>query len=209
VAMVNGRSVTQSEVDRSVIAKPSPLQQQIYDLRKTALENLVLRIVLEDEARKRGITVEALKRELTAAPVEVPQSEIEQSYAENRLPFGTMSPDEVKERLRLDLESKARMRNYRETLSKLRESALVKLSLAEPTVRTESIVEHVCRTGWTSALCLPLLLAGASINANFSLNCHLLRGARVVRDFNWQAPDERLDATHTGVVFATIEEREL
>jgi protein-disulfide isomerase len=132
VAMVNGRKITQLEVDKSVIAKLGPLQQQIYDLRKTALDNLILRFVLEDEAKKRRISIDDLKRELTAVKVEVPQSDIEQSYAENLSAFGNMSPDEARERLRLDFESKARMRNYRETLSKLRESSHVTSTLDEP-----------------------------------------------------------------------------
>ncbi len=42
VVIVNGRRITQKEVDSSVVSKVLPLEEQIYALRKTALENLVL-----------------------------------------------------------------------------------------------------------------------------------------------------------------------
>jgi predicted DsbA family dithiol-disulfide isomerase len=134
VAVVNGRKISQSEVDQTIAAQLIPLQQQIYALRQTALENLILRRVLEDEARRRGISVEALKSELTAAKVEVAQSDVEQEYADNRPAFGAMSEDEAKERLRLGLETEARMRNYRDAVSRLKQSARIELSLAEPRV---------------------------------------------------------------------------
>jgi protein-disulfide isomerase len=134
VAVVDGRKISQGEVDQTIAAQLIPLQQQIYALRQTALENLVLRRVLEDEARRRGISVGTLKSELTAAKVEVAESDIEQEYAENRPAFGAMSEDEAKERLRLGLETEARMRNYRDAVSQLKQRARIELSLPEPRV---------------------------------------------------------------------------
>jgi hypothetical protein len=72
------RSVTQGELDDSITAQLFPLQQQIYALRKSALENLILRTILEDEAKRRNISVEELRKQFTAAKPEVPQSQVEQ-----------------------------------------------------------------------------------------------------------------------------------
>jgi protein-disulfide isomerase len=118
IAVVNGSSITQKQVDASITAQLFPLQQQIYALRMAALENLILRTILEDEARKQGIAVEELRKQLTAGAVKISAAEVEQLYAE--------------ERLRLDLESRARMKNYRTALSALRSAAKVELSLDEP-----------------------------------------------------------------------------
>jgi protein-disulfide isomerase len=142
VAVVNGRKITQSEVDKSIAAQIVPLEQQIYALRKATLENLVLRTILEDEAKKRGISVEELKREFTAAKVSVQQSDVEQSYTENRSAFGAMSEDEAKERIRLDLESQARMQNYRAALSKLVQGSHIERSLEEPALPLVNVVEE-------------------------------------------------------------------
>ena len=132
VAVVNGRRITQKEVDSSIASQLLPLQEQIHALRKKALDNLILRAILEAEAERRGVSVEGLRRQLTAGKVDVAPSQVEQLYLENAATFAAMSPDEAKERLRLDLESQARMRNYREALAKLKETASVDLLLDEP-----------------------------------------------------------------------------
>lgn len=132
IAVVNGRKIFQSEVDNTIVAQLIPLQQQIYALRQTALENLIRRRLLEEEARRRGTSVEALKSALTAVKVEVAENDVEQEYAENRAAFGAMSEDEAKERLRLGLETEARMRNYRDAVLRLKQDARIELSLAEP-----------------------------------------------------------------------------
>lgn len=119
VAVVDGRSITQKEVDDSVSAQLVPLQQQIHALRKAALENLIVRAVLDGEATRRGVSVEELNRQLTAGEVSVPAGEVERSYVENASAFGSMSPDEARMRLRLDMETQARMKNYREALATL------------------------------------------------------------------------------------------
>lgn len=132
VAVVNGRRITHRDVDTSIISKIFPLQQQIHALRKTALENFIISTILEDEAKRKGISVEELRKRLTAGKAEVGADEVEQVYLENAVTFASMSPDEAKERIRLDLETQARMRNYREALLKLKKSSGVQVLLEEP-----------------------------------------------------------------------------
>ncbi|HEY7785282.1 MAG TPA: thioredoxin domain-containing protein [Pyrinomonadaceae bacterium] len=134
LAVVDGRKITQAEVDLSVMAKMLPLKQQIYSLRKSALENLIVRSLLESEAKRRGISVEVLKKELTSGIVSVSPNQVEEVYRENEGAFGVMSPDEAKERIRLDLESQARMQNYRSALANLKKEAKVRVLLVEPRV---------------------------------------------------------------------------
>lgn len=129
----NQRVITQKEVDESIAPQLFALQQQIYALRKAALENLIARELLEEEAKRRRVSVESLKQELTAVNVKISQSEIEQTYAENASTFGNMSPDELKERIRLDLEAQARMRNYKAKLVEWRKGAKIEILLTEPT----------------------------------------------------------------------------
>lgn len=132
VAIVNGREIKQQEVDALLFPQVMPLEQQLYAIRKAALENLILTTILEVEARERNISLEELRKTLTAGRVEVKSAEVETAYAENISAFAAMSPDEVKERLRLDLESQARMRNYQEAIKQLRQKARVQFFLEEP-----------------------------------------------------------------------------
>lgn len=132
VARVNDTSITLKEVDNSIVSKLLPLQQQLHALRRAALENLIVRTILEGEAKKKGISVEELRKQLTAGKVEARQNEVEALYAENASVFASMSADEAKERLRLDLESQARMRNYREALAALKRDSNIQVLLEEP-----------------------------------------------------------------------------
>jgi protein-disulfide isomerase len=151
VATVNGKSISQEEVDTTVVAQLSPLRQQIYAIRKIALENFIVRTILEDEAKRRGMSVEELGKQLTAARVEIPASEVEQVYLENANAFAAMSPEEAKQRIRLDLESQARMRNYREALGKLKEMSGVRILLAEPRLPTAAVSETAPAMGAAEA----------------------------------------------------------
>ena len=132
LAVVDGRGITADEIDGSIVSQLHPLQQQMYALRKAALENLIVSAVLQNEAKRRGVAVEELRRQLGAGGVEVPPSKVEQTYLEHAATFASMSPDEAKERIRLDLESQARMKNYRAALAQLRRAAAVEIRLEEP-----------------------------------------------------------------------------
>ena len=132
LATVNGRSITQDEVERLVIAQTLPLEQKLYAIRKAALENLITSSVLENEAETRGVSVAELRKQLTAGQVQVTSAQVEEAYAANISFLASMSPDEAKERLRLDLENQERMQNYRTALAKLRAAARISLILTEP-----------------------------------------------------------------------------
>jgi protein-disulfide isomerase len=139
-AIVNGkRVITLEELDATISAELQPLQEQIYALRKTALDNLVTRIVLEEEARRRGISVEQLQDILTPEGKAVSAAEVERVYKENSRAFRNVNADEVKHLMKLDLEAKERLRQYRLAVAALREKASIDLKLAIPPVPVVNI----------------------------------------------------------------------
>jgi hypothetical protein len=113
LASVNGSEITQKQVDDSVAARIYPLQQQLYAIRKAALENLITTRLLEIEATARSISIEELRRQLTLGEINVTRAQVEEAYKQNASFFASMSPDEARERLRLDLENQARMKYFR------------------------------------------------------------------------------------------------
>src|SRR5690349_23246962 len=132
VASVNNVEITQKQVDDSVSARIYPLQQQLYAIRKAALENLVTTRLLENEAAARGVSIEELRQQLTQGDVNVTQAQVEQAYTQNAPFFAAMSPDEARERLRLDLENQERMKHYRAGLDALRKKWTVRVNFAPP-----------------------------------------------------------------------------
>jgi len=137
LASVNGREITLKEIDDSVAAQIYPLQQQLYAIRKAALENLITTRILETEAAARGISIEQLRRQLTLSEVNITRAQVEEAYKQNASFFASMSQDEAKERLRLDLETQARMKLYREGLEALRKKLPVQVNLSPPVFVSE------------------------------------------------------------------------
>ena len=109
VASVNNIEITEKQVDDSVATRIYPLQQQLYAVRKAALDNLIVSRILESEATARGVSIEELRRQLTLGEINVTRAQVEEAYTQNASFFASMSPDEERERLRLDLENQARM----------------------------------------------------------------------------------------------------
>ena len=132
LARVHDQEITQKQVDDSIGAQLYPLQQQLYAIRKAALENLVTRKILESEAAGKRISVEELRKQLTQGEIKVTAAQVEEAYKQNASFFASMSPDEARERLRLDLENQARMKNYRAGLDTLRKKWTVSIDISPP-----------------------------------------------------------------------------
>lgn len=138
LASVNGVSITQKQVDDAIGTRIFPLQQQLYAIRKAALENLIVSRLLEVEASARGVPVEVLRRQLMHGEITVTRAQVEEAYGQNASFFASMSPDEARERLRLDLENQARMKYYRAGIESLRKKWTVTVNLAEPVLFFEN-----------------------------------------------------------------------
>ncbi len=132
-AVINGkRVITQKEVDESIESQVFALEEKLYALRKNALENLITRALLEEEAARNNVTIEEIKRRLTPDKVEIPQSQIDLIYGETTESLGDMSEDEARQRIKIDLESRERIEGYRRAIDGLRSRALVDIRLAAP-----------------------------------------------------------------------------
>ena len=137
LATVNHIEITQKQVDDSVAAQIYPLQQQLYAIRKAALENLITTKILESEAATRRISLDELRKQLTLGGVNVTRAQVEEAYKQNASFFATMSPDEARERLRLDLENQARMKHYRAALEALRTKWPIMINFSPPVFVSE------------------------------------------------------------------------
>ena len=137
VATVNHIEITQKQVDDSIAAQIYPLEQQLYAIRKAALENLITTKILESEATSRHVSIDELRKQLTLGEVNVTRAQVEEAYKQNASFFATMSPDEARERLRLDLENQARMKHYRAGLDALRKKWTVTMNFSPPVFVSE------------------------------------------------------------------------
>lgn len=138
VAVVNGRDISLAEVE-SYSRMPSAVDdpQKKYAIRKVAIDNFVVKLLLEEEAARRSISVFALRAQMSSGQIEIPEAKVDAEYASNAPYFGLLSPDEAREKLRLLLINDERMKLYRNALAELRRRAKIEILLKEP-VRTRT-----------------------------------------------------------------------
>ena len=142
VARVNFQEITLAEVDRLVRADLRSLEEQIYDLRRKALDQLVIAILLEEEAEKQGVSLEELQEQFMDG-VTVEQGEVDKIFADNRGKFLDQNEFEAREYIRNTVLQGRKRAAYEIALNGLLEKATIKVELAYP----ESLLVHVNTDG--------------------------------------------------------------
>lgn len=140
LAVVNGkRVITQREVDEMIGSQLFSLQEKIYALRKDALDSLINRAVLEEEARSKGLALERFIEMLIPERASIKQADVEQAYAESGGRFAGTSEDEAKLRIRLELEAREKMGRYKSSIAELRNRSRVEVFIAAPTLPAANV----------------------------------------------------------------------
>jgi protein-disulfide isomerase len=132
VARVNGQPITQDEVDNSIKMQLYNMQEKIYGLRKSALNSLIIKLLLENEAKQKGMSSEELKKSLVPEKLEVKQSEIDQIYSQNAAQFANLSEDEAKQKIKIQIEGRQKFEKYQAALADIRNKAKIEIFLPEP-----------------------------------------------------------------------------
>src|SRR5207249_8463132 len=86
LADVNGAAITSREVESALGSPLSQLYQQIYNLQKQKLDQLIDTKLLGEEAKRRGVSVAALlEQEVNAKILPVSDEEISALYDANKV----------------------------------------------------------------------------------------------------------------------------
>ena len=134
-ARVGNQTISIEAVDARAKQTPANLQiyEQMYALRKAALEELVAEQLIEQEAKKRGVTKEALlEQELTSKIPPVGDAEVEQFYNENRGRMGGKTLDDMKAPIRQFLGAQVQMQARQAMVAKLSATTKVDVVLDAP-----------------------------------------------------------------------------
>jgi protein-disulfide isomerase len=134
LADVNGAAITSREVDTALGRPLAQLYQQIYNLQKQKLDQLIDAKLLDEEAKKRGIPVAKLiEQEVNAKILPVTDDEIETLYKANkaRIP---VELENVKEKIRDFIRDQRLMAQKQLFIKSLRERAKVVTYLQPPPV---------------------------------------------------------------------------
>jgi protein-disulfide isomerase len=134
LAEVDGVPVIAEEVDKAIGAPLVKLQEQIYNLRRQKLEELINATLLTREARKKDLSVPALlDAEVTSKIALVTEQEVEAFYEKNkaRVPG---DPTAARQQIRIHLQNERIAAKKQEYFQLLRSKAKVAVHLNPPPV---------------------------------------------------------------------------
>lgn len=133
LATVNGTKVTSGELEESLRSLLYELRRQVYEVERDALENRIDDVLVEQEARRRGTTAEALvAAEIAPRARKVDAFDASKFYNENKEQFGGRSFAEVREQLLEFLKLRELAAAKRAFAENLRKTASIKVNLVEP-----------------------------------------------------------------------------
>lgn len=136
-AVVNGVTITVADLDSSAKKQLQRVETEIYQIKKRVLDDLVEQKLIEDAAKKKGLSVEKFITEevdeKAAAPTE---DEIKAIYDSSKDKVGKTF-DEVKNQIADYLKQNKKSRARAELIAKLKEGADVKVKLEPPRVAVD------------------------------------------------------------------------
>jgi protein-disulfide isomerase len=137
LAVVNGSTITQQDLEKTESNHLLQAQYQYYQAERKALDDLIVQRLLEGEAQRQGITVDELLTREVDSKVKDPTEDQLQVYYEgmdSKDPYDKVR-DKILEHIR-DLR-KSKLRNdYVETL---RSKATIVVDLAPPTAQVQAV----------------------------------------------------------------------
>ncbi|HXK29813.1 MAG: hypothetical protein A3H27_18140 [Acidobacteria bacterium RIFCSPLOWO2_02_FULL_59_13] len=139
VAEVNGEPITAEEFDRVLGAKTAQLEEQVYNLKRQELDNLISQKLLAQEAAKRKISVtELLDQEVTSKVGLVTEQEIDAFYRINK---SGLQGDEatVRQQIRAFLQQQKLNASRSLYLKSLQSQARITVRLEPPTAGRKQV----------------------------------------------------------------------
>ena len=131
IAVLDGRPITLSEIEENAAFQIYRLRGSIHSLLQREAREIADRLLLEREAARRGLSVEALLKEEVDARVAPPkESDVEAYLAEH--PEEAGGGAEGRARLRVYLEQRARIQRRLDYVASLRETSDYRFLAAPP-----------------------------------------------------------------------------
>jgi len=139
VATVDGTEITRDAVEKLVRPQLIELDNNRYQLLRSALENLIAIELLDKEAAARGITRGELEsKEVTSKLTEPTEEEITQLYEASKSQLGGASLDDVRERIVEFLAQQQATKLRTDLVIELRKKYETKLMLEVPRIKVSA-----------------------------------------------------------------------
>lgn len=132
-AEIGGSKITMAEVDKKAAGALARVEFDRYEARRRALDAIVSERLLEEAARAKGVTKEALvKAEVDDKVKDPTDAEIAATYEQHKSRLGALTLADVSERIRTSLIQQSRAGLEQAFYDSVRKSTPVKVLLSEP-----------------------------------------------------------------------------
>ena len=135
LATVDGQAITAAEIENSIKSQMLRINNQIYSVKKQAVDALITDRLLGQEATKRNISrAELLKQEVADKVEAVTDKEIEEFYTKNKARMGDKPLEEMKAHVTQHLQGAKNTDRQKVFTAELRKAAAVQINLQAPIV---------------------------------------------------------------------------
>jgi hypothetical protein len=135
VASVDGKVITEEELEAPLASPIYSLQMQIYELKQSRLDQMIAQMLLQKEADRRGVSLqEFVNKSVLAHMPEVTEQEIEAYSRENQesLQNWKGSDEELKRQIKTFLQQQKAYQQISDYANSLRDKAKVVINLQKP-----------------------------------------------------------------------------
>ena len=135
LATVGGVPVTEADIEEHFRGQMLRLRNQVYSVKKRAVDSLIDERLLATEADKRGLSrQELVQQEITDKAGAVTEADIEAFYKANAARLDNTPLDELRDRIAKQLQRTRQQRHRRAFLRELRKTAAITMRLKPPIV---------------------------------------------------------------------------
>ncbi len=135
LATVGEKSITEADIENQIKGRMLRLNNQIYSLKKQAVDSIVNTHLLEEEAKKRGITRQQLRQqEVTDKTAQVTDVEVLDYYTKNKARLGEQKLEEIRAQLKQSLQARKQQQRQQAFTAALRKAATIDFKLKPPIV---------------------------------------------------------------------------
>jgi len=135
LAVVDGQEITTADIESRIKGQLLKINNQLYALKKQAVEALIAEQLLSQEATKRGLTrQQLLQQEVVSKINAVGDGEIEQFYKANKARMANKTLEELKDRIAQHLQDVQRQQHQQTFVGELRKAASIRMLMQPPIV---------------------------------------------------------------------------
>jgi protein-disulfide isomerase len=135
VATVDGTPITRAALEGEVKSQLVEIDNQRYEVLSEGLDGMIAEVLIDKEAKARGVTPDALiQQEVTAKLATPSDAEVQKVYEANKAQLGNATLDQVKERIVQYLQGQQEAELQEKLLAGLREKYKTTIALKPPKI---------------------------------------------------------------------------